>query len=264
MKDRVNLNDIPMDLFFKYFTKEDLADRELKPSLIKDNRIFFKYSIVFGANTYFFFSIYDKDSNLSVLKDEIKTMFSDLETTEPTSITLVTPTMTSAVQSYTLLSKPYLTNSKYYFEFDNDTVTDTVVKELVYIDGDLIKDYRTELSIFEDVTSVSLEVSAENPKVFLVYDDADDSFLGYLREYPEAMIQERNSNGQLLFINESGNKTTESLRGSRFLRHNNAIRKGFFGLENPEDIIPLKFNPGTIGIFVQGSEQKLLFYQNFL
>jgi hypothetical protein len=274
----VYLNDIPLDLFFKYFVKDDLEDRELSPSLINDNKIFFKYDITISGDDYEYYSAFSKDTTITELQEEILLNFSDLYPNIILSditnisyiesggnrVTLSTDAFISS-KSTLLINKYGFTNSGNNSVNDFLLINDTLNYNLVNsVNGVSLKDLRTSEEIFEDSLSVNLVIKdkGKQSEHFEVFKGTE--LVGYIKSNSNSVIQERDSNGNLIFINESGNKTTDFIRNSIFLRHNRAFRKGIFKLENPVDIISLRFKQKVAGIYKEGQSLKLSFYQNFL
>lgn len=270
----VYLNDIPMDLFLKYFTKEDLQDRLLEPSLTDDIRNFYKYTVTISSTDYTHYSIYSDDDGTSV-DDEVLVLFADLfpgiVAGDIDSIAAVGSGDLTDAQAYLLREQGYVVPNKFTFEL----LDGSEIYRQVEVNGSMapaitasttgvtIEDYRTEATVVSGVSSFDLVRKDANSSIFYfeVYDGS--TLVGYLRFNETSQIQKVNSSGRRLYINEAGNETTEFIRRSNFLRHNRAIRKGVFAIQNPIDIIPLKFNPRTIGLYKSGADLTLAFYENF-
>jgi hypothetical protein len=275
----IYLNDIPLDLFFKYFIKDDLENRELSPSIINDRRDFFKYNITISGDEYEYYSVFNKDTTIIELEREILSNFSDIYPNIILSnITDISYVLSGGIrvialnQEAFISSKTTLLINKYSFTFASDNLVNDFVlinETLGYTltdstTGISLKDLRTSEEIFEGSLSVNIVIKdkGKQSEHFEVFNGT--VLVGYIKRSPNAVTQERDSNGNLLFINESGNKTTEFIRNSNFLRHNAAFRKGLFKLENPVDIISLRFKQKVSGIYKEGQALKLSFYQNFI
>jgi hypothetical protein len=275
MNNKVYLNDIPLDLFFEYFTSEDLQDNFLEPSLINDMRTFFKYDVVISGTTYIHYSVFDKTVSPVELDQEIRSSFADIvtgiDTATITSITLVnTGEDLEDLQSYLSNSSINLLINNYYFQ----RVTGERIYSLLFGSAltltpanqieITLKDYRLPVSNPNHLIGTDLDGYLIDSNYELY---SGSTLIGYLIPNTLKTLQETDNIGNPYFLNEAGEKITEFLRRSNFLAHNNAIRKSVFLLEKPEDIIAIgdsKFPEGKVGMFKLGEEnRKLLFYQNF-
>jgi hypothetical protein len=276
MANGIYLNDIPMDLFLKYFTKEDLEDRILEPSMVNDIRTFFKYTVSINSTNYTHYSTFSNDVNLSQeIREEIVYMFSDIVTGisngDIDSIIAAGSGDLVNAQAYSLREEGFVIPNKYYFEEKDGSykrkfvLVNSLMEPAITTDltGVSIADIRTNTTVVSGVSTFSIIRKDVTSSIFYFEVYNNTTLVGYLRIYDASEIQEINSEGRLLYINESGNKTTEFIRRSNFLRHNRSIRKGIFSLENPIDIISLRFNPRTVGFYREGVSLKLAFYQNF-
>jgi hypothetical protein len=275
MNNKIYLNDIPLDLFFEYFTSDDLQDNFLEEALINDLRTFFKYDVVISEITYTHYSVFNSVVSPTELNEEIRSSFADIITNSDTvtieSITLVdTDDTLENLQSYVSNSSINLLINNYHFErITGETIyyllfnSNLVLTPNNQIDITL-KDYRLPDSNLNHLIG-------ENLIGYLVDGNYElysgTSLIGYLIPNTLKTIQETDDNGNPYFLNEAGEKVTEFLRRSNFLAHNNALRKSVFLLEKPEDIITIgsdKFPEGKVGMFkLSDEDRRILFYQNF-
>jgi len=266
MNNKVYLNDIPLDLFLKYFTAEDLQDNLLQPALENDIRTFYKYNIEIGSINYVFFSEFDNIASLSELEEEIRSSFADIiENIETVTIDSIELDDEIEVQSYINNLSLYLFIGNYYLQKNDGTVnpylyfggTDYIFSDISdQITINNLKDYRNNSLIYSTVTGIL----TENYYTLFV----GSVLVGYLRPNALKLIQKINNNGELLYLNEASEEVTESLKRSKFLAHNRALRKSVFLLNDPIEIIKLVFSQGKLGMFELGEEnKKLVFYQNF-
>jgi hypothetical protein len=271
MNNKIYLNDIPLDLFFEYFTSEDLQDNFLEEALINDLRTFFKYDVVIAGTTYTHYSVFDSVVSPVGLEEEIRSSFADIvtnaDTVDITSITLVDSIdPLEDLQSYMSNSSINLLINNYYFQ----RVTGERIYHLLFgsnltltpenqINITILTDYRNNAEIGTNLNGYLVDSNYE------LYSGIN--LIGYLIPNTLKTIQETDDIGNPYFLNEAGEKVTEFLRRSNFLAHNNALRKSVFLLERPEDIITIgsdKFPEGKVGMFKFSDEdRKLLFYQNF-
>jgi hypothetical protein len=275
MNNKVYLNDIPLDLFFEYFTSEDLQDNFLEPALINDLRTFFKYSVVISSTTYTHYSVFNSVVSPTELEEEIRSSFADIinnaDTVEITSITLIDTNDTlETLQSYISNSSINLLINNYYFQ----RITGERIYSLLFGNAlTLTPENEIEITL-KDYRLPDLNPNhliGENLDGYLVNGNYElysgVNLIGYLIPNTLKTIQEIDNNGNPYFLNEAGEKVIEFLKRSNFLAHNNALRKSVFLLEKPEDIIAVgsdKFTEGKVGMFKLGEEnRKLLFYQNF-
>jgi hypothetical protein len=275
MNNKVYLNDIPLDLFFEYFTSEDLQDNFLEEALINDLRTFFKYDVVISEITYTHYSVFNSVVSPTELNEEIRSSFADIITNSDTvtieSITLVdTDDTLENLQSYVSNSSINLLVNNYHFE----RITGETIYYLLFNSSLLLtptneieitlKDYRLPDSNPNHLIGEDLNGYLVNGNYELY---SGINLIGYLIPNRLKTIQETDNNGNPYFLNEAGEKVIEFLKRSNFLAHNNALRKSVFLLEKPEDIIAVgnnKFTESKVGMFKLGEEnRKLLFYQNF-
>jgi hypothetical protein len=281
----IYLNDIPMDLFIKYFTKEDLQDGVRTPSLINDTRTFYRYEMtIAGSGTFFLFSRFhyenDEESLLSELYGNMLGKVPNLLETSITSANielLDEDTIESgasyinernfSLNVYAYNFKPLSQNlsSNYYIGFRNYGQTN------YFLDAEFsptteyeIVDLRDNSNAISLNTAVNIISQPEQMRYAVIRSDSSNELLGYLFKNERYRIQEQDAEGRFLFINDSGiGKTNDEFRKSNFLRHNSAIRKGFLNIVDPIDLVRLRFVPGVVGMYKKGEEKKLVFFQSF-
>lgn len=268
----IYLNDIPMDLFLKYFTSEDLQDRLLEPKLIPDVRDYYVYDVAVDTDTYTMYSTTPEDQVDSLKEQaviELSGIVSGIETGDIDSVTLVS-TVSSAQMyvSETIAGATY--PNRYRFEF----ASDGQVEGFIEVDGSIdtisdtssisITDSRdTSTDILGYLVNLSLN-SAESR--YYVYNASFSALVGYIYENDAAQRQKTDDLGRPLYVDESGNETAEGFRGSRALRHNEAIRGAFFAGSNitdPRELSLAYFMPGVVGLYRQGSDRQLIYHELF-
>jgi hypothetical protein len=272
----IYLNDIPMDLFLKYFSKDDLVDKDLEPSLLPDFRTFYKYSFSISAQTRYFYSLLPIAKSTEIKENiilDLQDLYSNtLDTNSVGTLTLVSTLTNEKV--YVQTNRIALNNHRYFFQYDQDYEDNVNPFYFIEVDGTLngdladsdeitIKDSRTNADILGFEVDIVKEESPSGVVIYNVYETGSEVLVGFIYEHRRNFIQELNSLGQSLFLNEFGTKTTNSRKESSFLRHNSAIRKGFNNIVDPLDLIVLKFRPSVLGIYKRGEEEILAYYENF-
>jgi hypothetical protein len=272
----IYLNDIPMDLFLKYFSKEDLVDRDLEPSLLPDFRTFYKYSFPISGQTRYFYSLLPLIQATEIRENiilDLQDLYSNtLNTSDIGTLTLVSTLLNEKV--YIQTNRIALNNHRYLFQYDQDyednsnpfyfiEVDGTLNGDLADLDEIIIKDSRTNTDILGFEVDIVKEESPSGVVKYNVYETGTEISIGFIYEHRRNFIQELNNSGQPLFLNEFGTKTTNPRKESSFLRHNFAIRKGFNNIIDPLDLIVLKFRPSVLGVYKKGEEEILAYYENF-
>jgi hypothetical protein len=279
----IKLNDIPMDLFLKYFSKEDLQDNYLEPKYVDEIRKVFKYTLSISSDTYYYYSSLNAGTTSSngpdytPLREIIAENFVDiLPSITPSGITVSSVDSGVNFQIYDTLgltdSRPYryvleiyvdgpTTNTIIYFpSISGSGLTNSINGNLEESTNYTIKDDRNNLDVFGEV--IYLQASTDN-NFYSIYLGSDDSLVGYLFVNNKSIIQDVNNKGELLYVNESGNNTTNSLRQSNFLRHSGAIRNSFFNRPTFENLMSTTFQPGVISLLGADREEYLAVYESF-
>jgi hypothetical protein len=273
----IYLNDIPMDLFLKYFSKEDLVDRDLDPSLLPDFRTLYKYSFPISEQTRYFYSLLPIAQS-NKIKENIIVDLQDLYTNALNISDVGTLTLVSTLSNekvYIQTNRTELNNHRYLFQYNQNyennpnpfyfiEVNGTLNGDLADLEEEItIKDSRTDADILGFEVDIEKEQSLSGVIKYNVYETGNEVLVGFIYEHRRNLIQELNNLGQPLFLNEFGTKTTNSRKESKFLRHNFAMRKGFNNIVDPLDLIVLKFRPSVLGVYKKGEEEILVYYENF-
>jgi len=238
----IYLNDIPVDLFLKYLTKDNLASQNYEP--VPENLTVYIYNFTINsAGSYFYRSIFDSFTHV---KPEIVRYFEDfhagLVEADLGLIDFETELDGKVYYNSTLeLAVPY----QYYIEIIGSPNIFYYLPEINWGEELAIT------SIFDsrDNTDLSISGTAVFDSVNNRYNiDDGSSVIGYIYENPIQTVYKKDENGNTIYLDEFGNETTKSSKESIFLKHNQAIRNGFRGITDIDKAIGEKFNNRCVGI----------------
>lgn len=245
MKKNVNLNEIPLDLFMEYFSKEDLAEREFEPKIINPTLYTYEFSISGETGTFFYKTYKDDfdDCKQEIVDNEF--FGSGISTTD---LALISTTSEENKQLYYSEALEFVISHKYSIELDDGTIStyfflveiDTKIASENIGETILISNFGTDAEIITG----TLQYSTSEERYFV--QDGTDTY--YIIENEEYDFQEIDNEGYPIFIDEYGNETRQTSIGSNFLRHSNAIKIGFGGIKNIQNYVFLSFSPGTAGV----------------
>jgi hypothetical protein len=213
----IYLNDIPMDVFLKYFSKESLANKQFRPSLSDVERTVYTYTLSFTGQTGTY--TYKALSNLiDDIKQDIVLDFSDL------------------------------------FEITVDDIVeesvDAGVSETIYINGARLTPYEYYIgdNHFLSQTGVDLR---NNQQV-----------VGTPIKHQVFQLQDKNNDGDYLYIDDFGLITTSTGIESNLITHNNLFRGAYSLLNERDKIIYSKVEPGILALIKDGTKETLEFYES--
>jgi len=264
----VYINDIPFDLFFKYFDKDSLEDKSLVYKLIDKTIRIATYSFSIGSNSYQFRT---NSIDTEAVKQDIKRFFKDIipnienETFSPVQTGSISDDYLYDVINIQTGNIRLLHPYEFTFLNSSDQINDFV--KIVDDEGTLnLVDLRRPIGggdFFIIHPDVKLEkVNSEvNDYPFYVKSQANLVF-GTIYKNERHKFR-KIEDGKYVFVDPNGNETFSGIERSNFLRHNNLLRVGFNGLLRPEDSLTFRFNRGVIGIVQDVQGEKLSFYESF-
>ncbi len=276
----IHLNDVPLDIFLKYFNSDDLQDRLLEPKLIDDERDYYEYTVtVSGEGDFTVYSHLTKDGNDAdeLVRQaflELAPIIAGLEESDITLAGISAPVSTVSLgMMYVSQFRPgAIYPIRYSFEYaiDGETIhfiaVDGSIDEISDVTSIEITDTRTGDNAIGSGVYVNLVLNSAESRYY-VYDSSSSLLLGYVYENTESKRQKLDSLSRPVFIDESGNETSMGFRGSRMLRHSSALRSSFFSggsLFDPRELSFPAFLPGVVGLYKQGTEAELIYHEKFL
>jgi hypothetical protein len=266
---KVNINDVPLDLFFKYFEKDDLENKVLQPKLVDKLVTVYAYNFTVNSTNYRFYTI--NNDSASVITD-IRRFFADIiPNIETATITL--SLFSTQQNQYIFQLKNQETGNirlvlpyQYSFLYNNGTYRDFV--EIDEEGGEInLVDLRRPISggnFFIIESDITLE-SPNSTYPFTVKDSLGN-VIGTLynnEKFQTQKIETVSGQKKYVYIDPNGNETYNRLEKSNFLAHNNLLRVGFNGLLRPDDSLTFRFNPACIGIVKDTAGERLSFYETF-
>ena len=255
----IYLNEIPMDLFFKYFNQTNLQNNRLEPVMER-----------YLANTYTY-TITITDGHTSHSRDiTYKSIFKSFDETTPQLLGDIADLIVKPLESITVIgpSEPSTETELVYIRTGNEIFVYPYPTYFRYENGDTnyfaslnteknsLIDARTGASFEAELTTVT---DAGRIKVYKA-----GALLGYL--YYNKILEVKSYDEitkKQLFLDEYGQQTTRTTSVSNFLRHNSLLRANFSNLIDKNEVIVDKFTPGVIGILDTGLAKKAIYYENF-
>jgi len=273
----IYLNDIPMDLFLKYFSQSDLKDSKLTPVMENYRSKLDTYQIVKGGVTYLYrtsatVNFADNNNAIDVITKDINYSFIDLFPSPSflLSGTYIIDRLSTDNNEYDIYSNPivkYIYPYRYYFENvdsvfnyfievqDSDDEVINLETSTLPLSNLKLVDARRNVAIVSNVT-----VSKENG-FYTIRDGL--TLLGKLYLNDTFKVNTKDAFGNYLYLDQFQNQTTLAYQYSNFIRHNNMLRVGFNGLIDHSELLFLNFNPSCVGIVDEGRRSKLKFYEPF-
>jgi hypothetical protein len=262
----IYLNDIPMDLFLEYFTKQDLAKRRLTPVLDNYSATVDLFTITIDGDEYYYKTSFtrnftDDSAALLSITDDINDAFNDIF---EDGILSETYTFVRASQPSSQIYRNPLTGYVYPYKYRLETISVgnyhfiELPSEVFPLTDVSLNDARTGTNIY-GTTIVTIK---ENNGDYRIEETSTGNLLGYLKINDFFQTQKIDS-GKYMFVDEFNNETSTEYVDSKFLKHNNIIRVGLNGLIDKKDLIYVSFNPSTIGILQEGTKDKLTMFEKF-
>jgi hypothetical protein len=270
----IYLNDIPVDLLLKYLSDQDLKSRNLSPKLSPIVRDYYEYSFEFSGDEYTMFSDLRLPEDEASLLDLAARVISDKEPSaspeDIESLELVSETpSTGRLYSVGDALTPFSSIMPYRYRFVSvpsssinwfASVSGSISSDISSLSGVDISDSRDGTLLVES-GSLSPLASQSGYSVF-----TGSTLRGFIVENTSIPYQEVDDLGRPLFIDESGNDTTQPFRPSKIARHSAAIKNAFFSarsenLSDPRQAAIGKLLPGVIGFYKRGPERELFYYE---
>jgi hypothetical protein len=252
----IYLNDIPFELFLKYFSRQSLADRVLRPKMVNYFATVYTYNLTVDSVPIVYKSIY---SDINDIGDQLRIDLEDLFPTDYDISDLLAENIlvvsTPSAQEESIFVRPKNSMYVYPYEFYYEKID---VQEYYFVQEDgssNLIDSRNGEIIQSDV---SLTDQGNRSLVL----SSTGTLLGYLYYNRTFRIQESNELGQLIFLDSIGLDTTRRIDKNNFLYHNRLIRTNWFDIVNKEDLVK-GFDPGKVGIINTGLFKKAMFYEKF-
>jgi len=241
----IHLNDIPVDLFVKYFTKDNTTTINYDPIIRQLLVNIYKFDIDLDG-PFYYKSVFDFNHS----KSEILRYFQDIkEFSEIDDI--VEDTFFQESSSVGMIYYNDILELSIPYQYRLEKIDPPDNKEYHFITVTFKEDKTEILSILDSRNLEDLSISG-----ILTFDPVNNRFeitynndvIAYLYENEEFIIYKEDPNGKIIYMNEFGNETTESSLESSLIRHNNAIRLGFNGIRDVESHINLNFNNKCLGL----------------
>jgi hypothetical protein len=256
----IYLNDIPMDVFIKYFTKENLGVSNFPPVMV-DKKNVYTYTLTLDGEAGFIHKSFIGD--LAKAKNEIIYNFSDIDVLEADDIT---GTVSFPELNFVYELDQKMTPYQYRFEYNFDTVEETfkfiTLPSTTFPQSGIIRDSRNNepLSIDgTDIGSVSISDQLEDGTYSVTL---GSDIIGYIHENNKIQVHKKNASGEYLYYN-GVQETTESQSQGSFLKYKSLRDSGLSILEKRNALIYSKISAGQVALINDGQTERLEFFQTF-
>jgi hypothetical protein len=260
----IYLNDIPMDVFIKYFTKENLGVSNFPPVMV-DKKNVYTYTLTLDGVPGFIYKSFIGDlTEAENEKNEIIYNFSDIDVLEADDIT-GTVSLPELNFVYELDQK--MTPYQYRFEYNFDTVEETfkfiTLPSTTFPQSGIIRDSRTgdALSIESSLIG-SVDIIETSSGVYQVSQVLTGEVIGLIYENNKIQVHKKNAAGEYLYYN-GVQETTESQSQGSFLKYKALRDSGLSILEKRNALIYSKISPGQVALINDGQTERLEFFQTF-
>jgi hypothetical protein len=258
----IYLNDIPMDVFIKYFTKENLGVSNFPPVMV-DKKDVYTYTLTLDGVPGFIYKSFIGD--LAKAKNEIIYNFSDIVVLEAGDIT-GTVAVANPASDFVYELDQKMTPYQYRFEYNFSTTEETfkfiTLPSDTFPQSGIIIDSRNNepLSINEtDIGSVSISDQLVNGTYSVTL---GSDIIGHIHENNKIQVHKKNAAGEYLYYNGI-QETTESQSQGSFLKYKALRDSGLSILEKRNALIYSKISPGQVALINDGQTERLEFFQTF-
>jgi hypothetical protein len=247
----IYLNDIPVDLFMKYFNETNLAESTNYEPVLQTLTVYtYKFDIN-GNGPYYYKSTFDFDH----VKPEIVNYFQDLEGNFLVTDIVLDPiaTISETGSVYINLNIELALPYRYRVFRVSDELEFNFPAIIGIVGGNI-----TSILDSRDLSNILVAGSYESSfnEVTGEFDVSDGSnIVARISENKNLSVYKTDELGRTIFLDEFGNETMSPSFLNSFLRHNGAIRLGFNGLRDLNSHIILNFNSRCLGLVDDGTSK---------